>query len=343
MESIEKELLIARILAGYIRFKYNGKTLYITSPNQHQKYISLEIYQAALEEATAFGLYNDEELLNFMVDNDIWDTDKQKMLDGLPSDIETLKVGLYNYGFNRSNDKDTARAGLAIAKEEYNKLYNLRNSYNYLSCSGYATINKLKYIIGVSLRDKQRSVFTENTDVIEKATAFYTANQLSEAQYRELARTEPWRPIWNCKKSEHSVFGKPSVKLTAEQRHLSIWSAIYDSIYEHPETPRESVIEDDDVLDGWMIIQRRKREDSLDKLAGEDVIKNDKIRSSEEIFIPAQSLEDAKRIEKLNDLSGSILKKQRMNYLQQQGTVNEADMPDRKIQIQSQLNRMRAK
>lgn len=75
---------------------------------------------------------------------------------------------------------------------------------------------------------------------------------------------------------------------------------MYDSIAESPESPSDEIILDDDMLDGWLIIQRRERELRTKQKAAEDVISNEKIANSDEVFIVAKSEED---IQKLNHLT----------------------------------------
>ena len=74
---------------------------------------------------------------------------------------------------------------------------------------------------------------------------------------------------------------------------------MYDNVYESSESPSEEVIDDDDLLDGWFIIQRKKQE--KEKLQSEvaNMTNNEKITNSEEVYIFTDSAEEAERI---NDL-----------------------------------------
>ena len=65
-----------------------------------------------------------------------------------------------------------------------------------------------------------------------------------------------------------------------------MYSKLYDGAYEHPECPEDSVIQDDDMFDGWMIFQRRKREKSKTAKQVDSVI-GAKQREAEELFIPS--------------------------------------------------------
>ena len=83
---------------------------------------------------------------------------------------------------------------------------------------------------------------------------------LGESEIRELARSEPWKSIWSSSKNEGVLFGKRAIELSEEQKHLIMWSTMYDSIGESPDSPSDKIIADDDMLDGWLILQRRERE-----------------------------------------------------------------------------------
>ena len=39
---------------------------------------------------------------------------------------------------------------------------------------------------------------------------------------------------------------------------IVIWSKMYDNVQESIDAPIQSVMEDDDALDGWFIVQNRK-------------------------------------------------------------------------------------
>jgi hypothetical protein len=89
------------------------------------------------------------------------------------------------------------------------------------------------------------------------------------------------------------------------------------------------------MLDGWMIIQRRKREAEVDKQAlGNNT--NQKIANSDEVFYMAETIEDARKIEKMNDGVGTMLKKQRMSFLKEKGEVAEIMMPDTWLRLQTE-------
>ena len=109
---------------------------------------------------------------------------------------------------------------------------------------------------------------------------------------------------------------------------------MYDNIAESPESPSEDVLEDDDMLDGWLLIQRRERDrDKQEKLA-ETVIDNQKISAADEVFVAAKSQEDIDRVNQLNDMRASIIREQRLGQIKSSdGGVRHQDLADVKQDI----------
>jgi hypothetical protein len=70
------------------------------------------------------------------------------------------------------------------------------------------------------------------------------------------------------------------------------------------------------------------------KKDGEEVIANAKVRNSEEIFIVADTIEDAKKVIALNDDIGKAVQKQRFAHLKKHHQVSEGQMPDTQRRLQ---------
>jgi hypothetical protein len=350
MRPHRKELILSRIIAGCLRINYEKSYLYVRQPTREHKYIANEIYEETLRECELEGLYNDDELLDFLIEYEIWDEDKQKLLDGVQKDIETIKIKLFNLAF-KEREREMARKMLVVAKKTVYDLIALRNSKNDLSCAGVAQTAKSKYLLGVSLYyQNNERVFPDDyhlwitgSNIIEDVANFYFQNHIQEEDYREISRTEPWRSTWNAKRGEGKVFGLPSADLSDEQRVLIIWSGIYDSIYEHPECPPDEVVEDNDMIDGWMLIQRNKRRADLDNKRGLGAIENEKIKNSDEVYFPVNTLEDAKKVDTLNDDHAMLIKRKRIRLLREKGTVNEVEMPDTLQKLHMEANKLRGK
>jgi len=351
MEQVEAENAIARIIAGVTRCKVKDlsssfSNYLIKNNTRYHKYIASELYKDFLNEGLEFGLYDDNEYKNFLVDNEIWLLDKEKKLKSLQEDIEELKVRMFSSSFN-TQAMNTARKVLILAKDDLNKLYYEKIAFNYLTASGFAEMEKNKFLIGMSLYQNDIQVIPDEEAywefpyyILNQIIYNYKQTRFNETQFRWLARNEPWRSYWLAKKTENSLLNIPAVDMNEEQRALVIWSNVYDNVFEHPEQPSQTVINDDDLLDGWFIVQKRKREKDLNKNEAEQLISNEKIKNSSEIFIPASSLEDINKISGLNDIQGDIAKRQKFSYLEKHKEVSEVNMPDVRLDLKKQYNQM---
>jgi hypothetical protein len=345
LDNAQKELLVARVLSGSTRFRRNGRVYWLRQPSRDERYVAQEVYVDAVHNAELEGLFTEQELVDYLIENNLWDAEKTSMMKQIEKDIEEFKVGLYNFAFQATEQRRT-RAALEIAKKKHSELYNQLHAYDHQTTVGVASLKRLRYLIGCSLyRDDKRvwqdeGFWRHRSSLLDDAVAFYIQTRLTEVQYRELARSDTWRSYWSARKAGGSVFGTASVDMTEEQRQLSAYSTLYDSVYEHPEAPPELVIADDDMLDGWMILQRRQRMKQSDQNLAEQFIKNDKIKNAGEVFIMADSPEMAQKVESLNDPTAAATKRMRMRYLAQKGEVEEGEMPDSKREIQMQYNRL---
>ena len=119
-----------------------------------------------------------------------------------------------------------------------------------------------------------------------------------------------------------------------------IWSRMYDNVYESMECPTDDVIEDDDMLDGWFILQRKKREKDKAEQEIQSQTNNQKISQSAEIFVFADNKESAKKINETNSVHSQAVKKQRMAVIQSKGEASDLDFQDQQLKIRTQQNEM---
>ena len=139
-----------------------------------------------------------------------------------------------------------------------------------------------------------------------------------EKDIRDLVRNDPWSTLWTIRKNSGLIFNDP---MTVEQQALIVWSNIYDNIAESPEYPHITIVNDDDMLDGWLIIQREKREKEQKQKRGQEFTNNPKSSGAHEVYIPAQTSEDAMEIDALNKSYGHAVKAARLKQVEKEGRV----------------------
>ncbi|NDG31617.1 hypothetical protein EB118_16310 [bacterium] len=113
---------------------------------------------------------------------------------------------------------------------------------------------------------------------------------------------------------------------------------MYDSAYEHPECPVDSVFEDDDMFDGWMIHQRRENEKLRSKNRTEKILEDKKLDKANEVFIMASSKDEAKSIYDLNDNTAMNIIKERNQAILGKTEVQLSELPDIQRELQIQQN-----
>lgn len=354
MESWEREFHVARIIAGKNRCRVDGQTMYVVAPTREQRFVACEVYRDTRRDATLEGALSEKDLLAILHHHLIWTPKEAEELDKLTQAVEDLKVGLFENRL-RSNAKLSIRTALRKTKSELTRLESLRHGLDYLTVDGLAMSAKYRYLVGASLRYPDGNPYfaddswDQEDPLVDKVIESFAADRLEETHFREIARTEPWRGVWSARSHVgRGLFDVSAVDMTDDQKTLLIWSSVFDNIREYPDAPGDDVLEEDDMLDGWMIIQRRKREkqaassiaDSLGQTANPKM--KDRLRNAEEIFVVADTVEDARQVEKLNDAANAMNKSKRMAFLKQKGEVNEVYMPDTAAKIQMEFNRLEA-
>ena len=165
---------------------------------------------------------------------------------------------------------------------------------------------------------------------------------ISSYQYREIARTEPFRSLWSIAKQ--NIFGTLS-NLTIDQKNIILYSKMYDNVYEHPERPNDEVIEDDLMLDGWFAVQKRESEIERNKKQADNLLdskKNRKGGDAGELFVVAGNKEEAKKISSLNDLNTKMKLKQRQQQINKDGSLEEQEFIDVKLDLRNQAMKQMA-
>ena len=272
-----------------------------------------------------------------MIDNDLWSMDEEAELNSAPLRVDALKVEMYQrFAAFKSSRVEQARRMLKRLRIRQSVLARRRHAYDLYTQKGLAGTFKLQYLIAKNVKGVDADVIDLESQpewILRRVVEEYMHGRPTERDLRHLSKYSAWRMIWASGRQEGRVFGVPSTWLTDEQQNLIAWSKLQDNIQEHPEPPPKEVLEDDDMLDGWIIVEQKKREKEQRERAGDDKSRKS---GAQEMFIPADSKEDAKRIESMNESSAAFVKRQRMATLKQHKVVGEQHMPDSKQQISTQ-------
>lgn len=337
MKQHEREYFISRVRSGKYFIEFRNKLITILTPTIDDEYYINRAYQQAYNESVDRGIKTQDQMLLWMMQKEFWNNENEQKIDGLKKDLERLKVEIFN-ARNNYQLKDKIRLYLRAGEKQLQKITQKKNKFFENTCEGLASIDRLhEFFNRCSFINDEKIEFDEY--FIQEISNKYFSSILTEGQSRELARTEPWKSLWVLNDSNcYTLFYNKDRELSIDQKNLLIWSRMYENVQESLSCPSDDVIEDDDMLDGWFIIQRRKREQERGEAELEESTKNSKIANSSEVFIMAKTAKDAERINKMNDLTTQMVKKERFNTIKRKGNASQLDFQDERLKLQRQSN-----
>lgn len=334
--------LIHRIGSGKLYLRYKNEDLVLLSPSSKIKYEAERLYNQIIQDNLYGDWWRKEDILYWLSTVGLWDNSLEKRLKQTEKTIENTKHQLY---MNRAvpTRVKSIKKDLQNHKDTLAKFYERKHSLDYLTLEDFANLQKTEFTIIKTLyyKNGKKRVFN-NPNINDVDHSYLTGilrevaiNTISLESYKKIVRSEHWKSLWNCNKS--NIFNKSSLELSDEQRTLINISLMYDRIYEHPECPDENVIGDDDMLDGWMIEQKRKAEQQKKENQANSV--SNRHGNAKEVFIVADK-EEVAEVMSMNSWESQNIIKQRDAVIKNAGeeSVSVMSLPDMKMDYLKQMN-----
>ncbi len=303
MDDAFYEKMLYRILQGRLRLTLGDLVLYVYEPTPEMIEESYEIYDEAYKRAYFRGVYIKKELLEILVDNGLWSPFDDREADKIEKQVEDLKVEAFKSFFN-SKKLRGIKANLRRMERTLYEYKSKKMVLDHTSCEGVAAFSKGVWLISQSTRFVDDSPYDWKKYPISTIMEHYASESISIETFRAIARKEPWRSMWAVGKKSSNLLGKPMCQFTKDQLSLCTYSSMYDNVHESPDAPNEKILEDDDCLDGWFIVQKRKYEKDKKQKEVDDMITNPKIANSQEVFLMASDNKEVEEIYGLNDVVG---------------------------------------
>ena len=330
MDDDRKNYIFNNIISGIRIVQIKGKRYKIVSPCRETRLIAEYIYRDTMQSLRFDDLMTDEQCAFTLHRIGMWGPEANKSLEDLEKYLEDQKVRLYKSAFD-SKKRQTIRKQIQRAKISIDKSLTKKHFLDPITLRYHAITQKRKFLVAMCLRDaNDKPVYTEktfwnsNSDVLENAIQELESDIITIEEFRELSRKDPWRTAWSMGKE--NIFGTPACDWTDDQKVIATFAKMYDNAYQNPECPQDEVIEDDDMFDGWMIEQRRKRDREV-KTHQAEAIGNWK-DSAQEVFITAPTREDADKVFELNDMQGRMELRERQRSIKAAGILEESKLPD---------------
>ena len=315
------EFILLRILKGRLPFRRGDLSLYIQEPDQDLMYASMEVYEKVYDEAYANEVMIKEELEEFLAVNEFWSPFDDSELDKIKKENEELKLQAFK-NFFRKRELNGIKYLLRQNEKKYSRIASKKYQFDHLTCDGVASYARWNWIIEQSTYYSNGDRYDWKTYDVSSLMSYYESSAIPTKNFRAVARSDEWRPVWNLGKKTGDVFGKPAYLLTRDQLLLCSFSTMYDNVYENPEAPDEKIIDDDDCLDGWFIDQKRKNEKIKKEQQANSMISNSKIANASEVFVMASSPEEADSVHSLNSYQSEMTRKNRLNTIKDKGVIN---------------------
>lgn len=332
------------IRSGKVFISYKNIELEILPLTIDQSFKSCQIYKEAYDKAYSEEIMTEEDMDQWMMENELWTIHDDKREEGLKKEIEKLKVEIYNAKDNESL-ANSIRRYIRAGESQLNSHLNKKYVYHQNTCEGVASTERLAWIIKNTTYSQSKLYNFEELS-LQYVIDEWQSHFLPDNKSRELARNDPWKSLWITRENSGvALFANPpNTELTHNQKNILIWSQMYDNIQESMECPSKEVIEDDDMLDGWFIIQHQKREKDRIEKEFENSTSNEKIKNASEVFIVSG---DKKKINKINDMNDPVskmIKQQRNMVIKKEGHIDDHNLPDQRRNIQMMAtNQMRGK
>ena len=335
-----REFLVSKILSGVSYFKAKDKLYKISNPSSETRYLGEYLSDLAGDQFKFKELITREEAKEVLHQRGIWLPKDDANLEAAEKNLDDFKVDLFKNQYNVKAQK-TLRNRINGTNAAISTAMVKKDSLDHVTIENYTEVIRDQFCIAMSIEDMDGikyyhpdKFFDQNSFLMESAYAVWRG-EIGVLQFcRELCKADPWRSYWNSAAKEN-VFGNPSSELTIMQRTMVVFSKMYDNARQSPEAPNDEVFEDDDMFDGWMILQRRdqekkKQKDTADKIAGQ---------KGDEIYMMADNKEDAQKIYDVNDLQNRMTIKHREGQIKAGGEeiTREDDLRDVKMKIRREL------
>jgi hypothetical protein len=341
MDSRTINIYLSRILSGFYLFLYNNTSYKLVYPDINIKY-EAELYAEQEYDNNKFNDWISEDtIVDSLVSMGVWTYRADDNLKNLEKQIDDLKIDLYKNFLNPTKTKSLRRT-LNNTKNALSNQYNLRHSLDQYTLSGYSQYLKNQYILIHSLYHKNNtrifcSIEDSDYSFLTELSNTIATNIIDISVFREISRSDIWRNYWSANKE--NLFDKSVINWTDEQKTLVVLTKMYDSAYEHPECPPDSVFENDDMFDGWMILQKRENEKLRNKNRTEKMLEGKNLNKAGEVFVMANSQEEAQNIYDLNDHNSRHIIRERESIIKNTSeTIDVVQLPDVQRELTVQTN-----
>lgn len=307
-----------RILSRYLRIKISGQIFLLEqNPSWDLLQEADDLYLEIVDRGRFSGVPPISDAPTLCIREGLLDSDWKKQVDKMSAALDNTLVSLYQ---NREDPKQVRanRSRIAGMRQALNDVTSIIFKMESLTIEGAAEDARQEFILTNTVFDSNFKP-AKNKVSYDVLRMHYSKRIPKTEDIREAARSPEWRIAWSAKKQD--VF--PAMPLNSIQMKLANFTQFYDNVQKSEDPPPQSVIDDDDMLDGW-VIWSSKSEDEKQKLSP-------KVARHSEQFIMVNNQEEANEIFNQNSPQAKAKMKTRQSQLERRGAVQHADFLDVRV------------
>jgi len=345
MKNIEQ--LVHRILSGKRIFKHDCRLYELHNPSLDLKIEGDIIYEKIYEANLYNGFILEEDRNNFLIANQIVGSFHQDNIKNEEKKLEKAKIELYKNYFDL-NKRRQNQTKIKSVKSSLVKLNTQTHSIDFLILENYATNARNEFILCKTLFDyRTKKIIFEYPDVdyvlMNDLSTAIAYSSIDMAKFKEIARSSYWKNYYNHNKN--NLLPYSASEYSEEQIALIGVSEMYSKIQEHPDCPNEEILNDDDALDGWMLLQQQENTRQKQQ-KGVSHMMSGKANKSQEVFLMSNgNQEQVKTILDLNSEEGLDKIKTRLDAVQDSTTkrVQDSLLPDVRVELRNKIQELNKK
>lgn len=219
-------------------------------------------YEEALQQAILEGAMTSDELIESAIAHGMWSDERDAELAGYRQELREVKKSLLDFIFHTGR-LAAARARIEGLEQQAVALMSRRHELTGGAAESYAQSVYRSYVVAVVAHTfsgervwpsyEAMMIGAPLSDIRESCADYFDHSIVQDCDIRSLARSEVWRSIWMVGKNAGGLFANGLDSLTQNQRSLTYWSSIYDSVYQAYDRPMSTIIDTDDLLDSWLL------------------------------------------------------------------------------------------
>ncbi len=330
--------ILNRMVSGTYLIPYQNQIIFVRPASVDIRQRADFYYDSLIDTNKFSDCLRYDKLVDTFISQGLLDEDYQNQLDKNAEKIDQLKIQLFKCG-PRITQAGKVRKELDIVREGHSRLNAYISKIRRNSLEGFAEHAKTNFLLMHTIYDDRGNlILNQNTNSIDShilnSVMYHIALQtLDSKDLRAFARSGPWRSIWNADKQK--AFINNIYELTEEQNALMHFSELYDFAYQNPKSPPDSILEDDDIFDGWYLNELKKMKSQKDE---DDNIIGSPDPKYGEVYVMAQDQEEANSIYNFNSEKSKQILKDRANVMSKNDKVRDWQFKDVQDELIMQSN-----